>query len=534
MLSLPGRPFRSSDGVTRRGLLQAGFLGVAGLSLADLARASAAAAATKPRDDLSVILIWLDGGPPQHETYDPKPDAPSDFRGPLKAISTRLPGVQVSELLPEHARMMDKMSIIRSMHHDNGDHFAAAHWMLTGYFGSNALNMAPMNPSAGSIIAKLRGPKRPGMPAYVGLPNTHSVGIKPGYHGGAYLGQSYSPFMAEGDPNAPGYSVTELTLPGGLDSARLDDRRGLLQAFDTARRFAEPRMGDIDRFNREAFAMLTGDAARRAFDLSKEDPRLRDRYGRHPWGQSALMAPQARRRGRAVRHAHLRRLGLSFEPGQGDAHDLARARSRGGNAGRRPQRAREARVDDGDRDGRIRPNPTDQSGASQRPDPRARPLGPGDERAPGRRRPAIGRRGRGLEPPGRNTQRSPGHPEGPAGDDLHKARNRPRPRLRRPCESADQRRPPPGVCPSKSCSDTDLPPLRDPFQVPDPRPNIPPASDHDTIQGPARTLKTRFLVSNLKAGFVPWFFDQDGGSRMVGPVDRSRSRPGLRQIRRRA
>ena len=90
-----------------------------------------------------MILVWLDGGPPQHETYDPKPDAPAEFRGPLKADRARAcPGVQVSELLPEHARLMDKMSIIRSMHHDNGDHFAAAHWMLTGYLGSNAAEPA--------------------------------------------------------------------------------------------------------------------------------------------------------------------------------------------------------------------------------------------------------------------------------------------------------------------------------------------------------------------------------------------------------
>ena len=291
MLNLPGRPFRSCDGITRRGLLQAGFLGLAGMGLGDLMRARASAGPQSPaRDDLSVILVWLDGGPPQHETYDPKPEAPGEFRGPLKAIDTAVPGVQVSELLPEHARLMDKMSIIRSLHHDNGDHYAAAHWMLTGYLGSNALNMNPMYPSAGSLIAKLQGPKRPGMPAYVGLPNTHSVGIKPGYHGSAYLGRSYNPFMADGDPNSAGYRVSELTLPGGLDAARLDDRRGLLDAIDAARSSSESRMDDIDRFSRDAFAMLTGPEARRAFDLSKEDPRLRDRYGRHQWGQSALMA----------------------------------------------------------------------------------------------------------------------------------------------------------------------------------------------------------------------------------------------------
>src|SRR5581483_773934 len=110
--------------------------------------------------------------------------------------------------LPYHARLMDRMSIIRSMHHDNGDHFAAAHWMLTGYHGSNAVNMAPQYPSAASIIARLKGSRRPGVPPYVGLPNTHSVGIKPGYHGAAYLGVAYDPFMADGDPNSPAYSVS--------------------------------------------------------------------------------------------------------------------------------------------------------------------------------------------------------------------------------------------------------------------------------------------------------------------------------------
>ena len=183
--------------------------------------------------DRSVILIWLDGGPPQHETYDPKPEAPAEFRGPLKAISTAVPGVQVSELLPNHARLLDRVSLIRSLHHDNGDHFAAAHWMLTGYLGSNALNMAPQYPSAGSIIARIKGAKKPGMPAYVGLPHTHSVGIAPGYHGSAYLGSAYNPFNADGDPNSASYRVPNLTLPSGVDARRMDGRRGLLGALWT-------------------------------------------------------------------------------------------------------------------------------------------------------------------------------------------------------------------------------------------------------------------------------------------------------------
>jgi hypothetical protein len=239
-----------------------------------------------------VILIWLDGGPPQHETYDPKPQAPAEFRGPLKAIPTAVPGVQVSELLPEHARLLSRMSIIRSMYHDNGDHFAAAHWMLTGYLGSNASDLAPQYPSAGSIIARVQGARRAGMPAYVGLPNTHSVGLVPGYHGAAYLGVGYNPFVADGDPNSEGYQVPNLALPAGVDPPRLSRRRGLLDTFDRARRDVDASglMEGLDRFDQKAFDLVLGAAARRAFDLGKEDPRLRDRFGRHQWGQSALLA----------------------------------------------------------------------------------------------------------------------------------------------------------------------------------------------------------------------------------------------------
>jgi len=294
MLELIGQPTPRCDGLSRRSLLKAGVVGATGLNLVDLLRAKAAATSTGqagPRD-LSVILVWLDGGPPQHETYDPKPEAPSEFRGPLKAMATNVPGIQVSELLPYHARMMDKMSIIRSMHHRNGDHFAAAHWMLTGYLGSNAVDLAPQYPSAGSVIAKLKGSRTPGMPAYVGLPNTHSVGLAPGYHGAAYLGVAYNPFSADGDPNSDGYQVPNLVPPAGVDMKRMDRRQSLLSAFDNVRREVDASglMDGLDRFAQDAFTMVTGPAARAAFDIRKENPRLRDRYGRHVWGQSALMA----------------------------------------------------------------------------------------------------------------------------------------------------------------------------------------------------------------------------------------------------
>lgn len=284
---------RRCDGVSRRDFLKIGTLGWGGLTLADAFRSRASAAeAGRPAPERSVILIWLDGGPPQHETYDPKPEASSEYRGPLKPISTVLPGVQVSELLPRHAQLLDRVSIIRSLHHDNGDHFAAAHWMLTGYLGSNAINMAPQYPSAGSIVARMKGARTSGMPAYVGLPRTHSVGLAPGYHGAAYLGSAYNPFIADGNPASEKYRVPNLSLPAGVDGPRLEGRRTLMGAFERARRaFDSAGIGaGLDRFEQEAFSMVLGQSARRAFDLTREDPRLRDRYSRHQWGQSALLA----------------------------------------------------------------------------------------------------------------------------------------------------------------------------------------------------------------------------------------------------
>ena len=294
MLDIQGPSAIRCDGMTRRSLLRVGVLGLAGIGLPDLLRARAMAREAGRPDpkDPSVILVWLDGGPPQHETYDPKPDAPAEFRGPLRAIPTKIPGVSVSELMPGHARLMDRMSILRSVHHDNDDHFAAAHWMLTGYFGPNGANQAPKNPSLGAVVARSKGPRREGMPAYVGLPNTHSVGLVPGYHGGAYLGVAYNPFSADGDPNSEGYGVPNLALPAGVDPPRAAGRRALLAAFDGARRVADASgmVGSLDRFQQEAYEMVTGPAARAAFDLRREDPRLRDRYGRNNWGQSALLA----------------------------------------------------------------------------------------------------------------------------------------------------------------------------------------------------------------------------------------------------
>ena len=184
---------RNCQGLSRRTALKAGFLGLSGLGLSDLLRLQAQGAA--PRDDRSVILLWLDGGPSQLETYDPKPEAPSDYRGPWGALATNVPGMFVSESLPNHTRHADKMVFVRSVHHDNGDHFAGAHWMLTGKFGSTAVSLPQKFPSVGSYVSKVRGANQPGLPAYVGLPAAESVYLYPGYQGAAcrpFLARSFS------------------------------------------------------------------------------------------------------------------------------------------------------------------------------------------------------------------------------------------------------------------------------------------------------------------------------------------------------
>ncbi len=194
MLALQtGTASRNCAGVTRRAALKAGFLGATGLALPDYLRAKAAQPAAGSGEK-SVILIWLDGGPSQLETFDPKPDAPAEFRGPFGVWKTAIPGVQVSALMPGVAKRFKKISLVRSLHHDNGDHFAAAHWMTTGRFGSTAVNLPQKFPSVGSYVARVKGTNKPGLPAYVGLPSAETIYLFPGYMGAAYLGGAYNPF----------------------------------------------------------------------------------------------------------------------------------------------------------------------------------------------------------------------------------------------------------------------------------------------------------------------------------------------------
>ena len=291
MLRIHGGAASDCDGVTRRSFLQAGVLGVGGLSLPGFFRLREAMASA-PRRETSVILFWLSGGPGHMETWDPKPDVPEGFRGPFGAIGTSVPGVHFGELLPEQARIMDRLAVVRTVNHGSGDHTKGNHWMLTGFEGPafNAPdNRVQRRPSMGSAVARLRGSNRPGIPPYVAVPNLRG-GTDNLFHYATYLGGGANPFVVESDPNDAKYQVKNLTLPAGLSFRRLEDRRRVLGMLDGLRRASDARVGDLDAHQQRAFEMLTGKGVAAAFDINAESPELRDRYGRHTFGQSALLA----------------------------------------------------------------------------------------------------------------------------------------------------------------------------------------------------------------------------------------------------
>jgi hypothetical protein len=288
---------RNCQGATRRAALKAGFLGLAGLTLPGILRHRAEAAASSK--DTACILIWLDGGPSQLETYDPKPEAPSEYRGPFGAINTKVPGIRLCEKLPSHARHADKMVFVRSLHHGTGDHFAGGHWMLTGRFGSTAASLPQKFPSVGSHVAKVRGTNKPGLPAYVGLPASQSIYLFPGYMGAAYLGGAYNPFAVDRENvYLAANSAYHVGTPRWLSqfdkvaSERLGKRRDLLSSFDGMRKGIDASgiADSLDKYQQQAMDMVLGGRARTAFDLDKEEPRTADRYGRGPWGRYTLMA----------------------------------------------------------------------------------------------------------------------------------------------------------------------------------------------------------------------------------------------------
>jgi uncharacterized protein (DUF1501 family) len=288
MLTIPGKPYICCDGVSRRNFLQLGAP-LLGLSLSDVFRMRAEAGeAQKPTSQKSLIVFWTHGGMSQQDTYDMKPEAPAEYRGMYRPIATTAKGISVSERFPTQAKVAHHMSLVRSVHHENGIHAPSAHWMQTGYFGPTLARIAAQKPSFGSVIARTLGSHTENIPPYVTIPKSEAFG----YQDSVYLGKAYNPFQVGADPNGKNFQVPNLGLPKGLTLESVASRRRLLKSFDTLNRNVDKSgvLEGLDTFKTQAIEMVTGERVRKAFDLNAEKPELRDRYGRHQYGQSALLA----------------------------------------------------------------------------------------------------------------------------------------------------------------------------------------------------------------------------------------------------
>jgi hypothetical protein len=282
------------DGLKRRDMLRLGTAGVFGMGLTlpqILASHAQAATTSLPNKDVSLIVVFLQGGLSTIDTWDMKPNAPAEFRGEFKPINSNVPGIQLCEHLPRVAGQMDKISLVRSFGLSNSDHGPADHYLLTGYKPGGGFNggLKPNNqrPAHGAVIAKKLGP-RGSVPPYVCLPKMHNSA------GSSYLGSSAAPFTVEADPNAPGFSVPDLAPPMDIDAQRIDSRRDLLAHIDRFQRGTEAKANRganaMSTYQQNAFDLMTSTSTKAAFDISQEPEKLRDEYGRHSLGQSCLMA----------------------------------------------------------------------------------------------------------------------------------------------------------------------------------------------------------------------------------------------------
>ena len=278
--------------VSRRSLLQIGAIGLGGLGLSDLLRLRAeASVGSAAASDTSVILVWLAGGLPHMEMYDMKPEAPAEYRGEFRPVSTNVPGIDVCELLPRHTKIADRFSLIRSITHEFSDHGGGHKRMMTGRIPRTPVDTVNDAPAGASIVAKIREHVDKGMPNNILIADDNRTGVDVFALGAAYLGPSYTPFEIPGDPSKAGFQVRNLSLLNDV-AARLDDRRTLLGSLDTLGRNVDRSgaMEAMDKYSQRAYQLLTNEKARMAFDLSQEDAKTRERYGNHTWGQRALLA----------------------------------------------------------------------------------------------------------------------------------------------------------------------------------------------------------------------------------------------------
>jgi hypothetical protein len=271
----------------RRGFLSVGTIGALGISLADVLRMEKAKADIKNYESRegtakSVIYIYLPGGAAHQETFDPKPFAPVEYRGPLGSIETSIPGVRLGEMLTHTAKVVDKITICRSMTHGEAAHERGTHNMFTGYRPSPALQY----PSMGSVVAHEFGPRN-NLPPYVCIPNQPNE-----FAGTGYLSSSYAGFSLGSDPADKNFQVRDLSLPNGVDTGRFDKRRRMLDVVNSY--FREKEKSDsldaLDTFYDRAYSMISSQQAREAFDMSKEPDAIKDEYGRNQAGMRMLLA----------------------------------------------------------------------------------------------------------------------------------------------------------------------------------------------------------------------------------------------------
>ncbi len=299
MLSILGKPGRMCDGLNRRELLRVGGIGLAGVSLANLLQTQAPAATVDAQFGRAknVIFLWLQGGPPQHETFDPKPDAPVEIRGPFKPIATNVPGIQISELLPRTATMADKYAIVRSMVTGSNIHSASGYYVLTGYpyQGSSPRQISPRDwPYFGSIVKMLKPSETLSGYSTVWLPDVMRLNdnVMPAGQTAGFLGAKWQPERVVWDPSSSGTQIEKFQLPADVSKLRLNARRLLLDQINQHFRSAD-RSGSIETFDQnvqDAFSVLTTGRALAAFDIEKEPLRTRQRYGTSKWGQCVLLA----------------------------------------------------------------------------------------------------------------------------------------------------------------------------------------------------------------------------------------------------
>lgn len=280
---------------TRRAVLRVGGMGLFGLNYADLLALASSPAARQKATARGVIFLHQWGGPGQHETFDPKPEAPDNIRGWHGAIATRLAGIRFGERLPRLAAIADRLAIIRCMQHEMKNHNSAGYYSLTGVPPPSddirLRDSLDLCPAYGSIVSYLR-PAPPGTAAFVALPHVIADGsITPGQHA-SFLGKTHNPLLITRDPNQPNFQLPELSLPDGLSVERLEHRRSLQQIIDAQSRLLERSLlaRGIEENYQKAASLLLSPSFRRAFDLSQEPRALRERYGRTTYGQSCLLA----------------------------------------------------------------------------------------------------------------------------------------------------------------------------------------------------------------------------------------------------